>query len=70
MFFCYVTEAGQRSSALSKSFFRGLLEELTGEEATRLWAEEAQSGIEEHREGRAQAVQEDEVYAKAERFLQ
>ena len=36
------------------------LEELTEEEASRLWAEEAQRRLEEYRAGRAQAVQADE----------
>ena len=36
------------------------LEELTEEEANRLWAEEAQRRLEEYRAGRAQAVQADE----------
>ena len=45
------------------------LEELTEEEADRLWAEEAQRRLEEYRAGRAQAVQADEVHAKAERLF-
>lgn len=45
------------------------LEELTEEEANRLWSEEAQRRLEEYRAGRAQAVQADEVHAKAERFF-
>lgn len=45
------------------------LEELTEEEANRLWAEEAQRRLEEYRAGRAQAVQSDEVHAKAERIF-
>ncbi|TKB32744.1 MAG: addiction module antitoxin RelB [Nitrospira sp.] len=45
------------------------LEELTEEEANRLWAEEAQRRLEEYRAGRAQAVHEDEVHAKAERLF-
>ncbi len=45
------------------------LEELTEEEANRLWAEEAQRRLEEYRAGRAQAVQADEVHAKAERLF-
>jgi len=46
------------------------LEELSEEEANRLWAEEAQRRLGEYRVGRAQAVQADEVHAKAERFFQ
>lgn len=45
------------------------LEELTEEEANRLWAEEAQRRVEEYRAGRAQSVQADEVHAKAERLF-
>jgi len=45
------------------------LEELTEEEANRLWTEEAQRRLEEYRAGRAQAVQADEVHAKAERLF-
>jgi putative addiction module component (TIGR02574 family) len=45
------------------------LEELTEEEANRLWAEEAQRRLEEYRAGRAQAVQTDEVHAKAKRLF-
>ncbi len=45
------------------------LEELTEEEANRLWAEEAQRRLEEYRAGRTQAVQADEVHAKAERLF-
>lgn len=45
------------------------LEELTEEEANRLWAEESQRRLEEYRAGRAQAVQADEVHAKAERLF-
>ena len=45
------------------------LEELTEEEANCLWAEEAQRRLEEYRAGRAQAVQADEVHAKAERLF-
>ncbi|THJ25366.1 MAG: addiction module antitoxin RelB [Nitrospira sp. CG24E] len=45
------------------------LEELTEEEANRLWTEEAQRRLEEYRAGRAQAVQADEVHAKAERIF-
>ena len=46
------------------------LEELSEEEANRLWAEEAQRRLGEYRAGRAQAVQADEVHAKAERLFQ
>ena len=45
------------------------LEELTEEETNRLWAEETQRRLEEYRAGRAQAVQAEEVHAKAERLF-
>lgn len=46
------------------------LEELSEDEADRLWAEEAQRRFEGYRAGHARAVQADEVHAKAERLLQ
>jgi putative addiction module component (TIGR02574 family) len=45
------------------------LEELSEEEAERLWAEEAQRRLEEYRAGRAKAVRAEEVHQKAERLL-
>jgi hypothetical protein len=45
------------------------LEDLTEEEAHRLWAEEAARRLEEYRAGRAQAAQAEEVHAKAERLF-
>ena len=45
------------------------LEELSEEEADRLWAEEAQRRLEEYRAGRAKAVPAEEVYTKAERLF-
>ncbi len=45
------------------------LDELTEEEAERLWAEEAQRRLEEYRAGRAKAVPAEEVHEKAERLL-
>lgn len=45
------------------------LEELSEDEADHLWAEEAQRRLEEYRAGRAQAVQADEVHAKAEQLF-
>lgn len=45
------------------------LEELTEEEANRLWAEEAQRRLAEYRAGCAQAVQAGEVHAKVEQFF-
>lgn len=45
------------------------LEELSEEEAERLWAEEAQRRLEEYRAGHAKAIQVEEVHAKAERLF-
>jgi putative addiction module component (TIGR02574 family) len=45
------------------------LEELSEEEAERLWAEEAQRRLEEYRSGWAKANPADEVHEKAERLL-
>jgi putative addiction module component (TIGR02574 family) len=45
------------------------LEELTEEEAERLWAEESQRRLEQYREGRAKAVPAEEVHKKAENLL-
>jgi len=42
------------------------LEELSQEEAERLWAEEAQRRLDEYRAGRAKAVPAEEVAMKAE----
>jgi putative addiction module component (TIGR02574 family) len=46
------------------------LEEMTEEEAERLWAEEAERRLEEYRAGRAQAIHAEEVRMKAERLFQ
>jgi putative addiction module component (TIGR02574 family) len=45
------------------------LEELSEQEADRLWAEEAQRRLEEYRAGRASAVSASEVAEKAERLF-
>lgn len=45
------------------------LEELSEEEAERLWAEEAQRRLQEYRAGRAKASQAAEVHQKAEKLL-
>ncbi len=45
------------------------LEELSEEEADRLWADEAQRRLEEYRAGRARAVPAEEVVKKAERLF-
>jgi putative addiction module component (TIGR02574 family) len=48
---------------------RGSLEELSEEEAGRLWAEEAQRRLEEYRAGRAKVVRAQGVHEKAERLV-
>jgi len=45
------------------------LEELSEEEADRLWADEAQRRLEEYRAGRAVAVPAEEVVKRAERLF-
>jgi putative addiction module component (TIGR02574 family) len=45
------------------------LEELTEEEAERLWAEESQRRLEQYRAGRAKAVPAEEIHEKAETLL-
>jgi putative addiction module component (TIGR02574 family) len=45
------------------------LEELTEEEAGRLWAEESQRRLEQYRAGRAKAVPAEEVHRKVESLL-
>ena len=45
------------------------LEELSEEEAERLWAEEAQRRLEEYRAGRAKTIRAEEVHEIAERLL-
>ena len=45
------------------------LEELSEEEADRLWADEAQRRLEEYRAGRARGVPAEEVVKKAERLF-
>ena len=45
------------------------LEELSEEEADRLWAEEAQRRLEEYRAGHAKAVPAEEVHTKAEKLF-
>ena len=47
----------------------GSLEELSEEEAERLWAEEAQRRLEEYRAGRAKAVRAEGVVMKVERLF-
>jgi putative addiction module component (TIGR02574 family) len=45
------------------------LDELSEEEADRLWAEEAQRRLEDHHAGRSKAIPAEEVHKKAERLL-
>ena len=45
------------------------LEELSEEEADRLWAEESQRRLQEYRAGRATAVRAEDVVKKAERLF-
>lgn len=45
------------------------LEQLSEEEAERLWAQEAQRRLEEYRAGRAKAVAAEEVAKKAEKLF-
>jgi len=45
------------------------LEDLSEEEAERLWAEEAQRRLEAYRAGRAKAIEAEEVHEKAERLV-
>lgn len=45
------------------------LEEISEEEAERLWAEEAERRLDEYRAGRAQAIQAEEVRVRAERLF-
>lgn len=45
------------------------LEELTEEEAERLWAEESQRRLEHYRAGRGKAVPAEEVHKKAKSLL-
>lgn len=45
------------------------LEELSEEEAERLWVEEAERRLKEYRSGRAKAISADEVHEKAKRLI-
>ncbi len=45
------------------------LDELSPQEADRLWAEEAQRRLDEYRAGRARAIPAEEVHKKAEGLL-
>lgn len=46
------------------------LDELSEEEAEKLWAEEAQRRLEEYRAGRAKALPAEEVFKRVEELLQ
>ena len=56
-------------AALAERLLASLEEELSEEEADRLWAEEAQRRLEQYRTGRAAAVPASEVAGKAERLF-
>ncbi len=45
------------------------LDELSEEEAERLWADEAKRRLEEYRAGRAETVRAEEVHAKAQKLF-
>jgi len=45
------------------------LDELSEDEAERLWAEEAERRLKEYRAGRAKAVSAEEVHRRAQRLL-
>lgn len=45
------------------------LDELSEEEAERLWAEEAERRLKEYRAGRAKAVSAEEVHRRAQRLV-
>lgn len=45
------------------------LEDLSEEEAERLWADEAQRRLEDYRAGRAKTVQAEDVHKKAEQLF-
>ena len=55
-------------AALAQRLLRSL-EELSEEEAERLWADEAQRRLDEYRAGRARAVPVEQVMRKAERLF-
>jgi len=46
------------------------LDELSEEEAEKLWVEEAQRRLEEYRAGRAKAIPSEEVFKRVEELLQ
>ena len=58
----------QDRAALAQSLLASL-EELSPDEADRLWADEAQRRLREYRAGRAAAVRPEEVAKKAERLF-
>lgn len=61
-------EVGDRATLAERLL--ASLEEISEEEAERLWAEEAERRLDEYRAGRAQAIQAEDVRLKAERLFQ
>ncbi len=60
---------GTRDRATLAEKLLASLEELSEEEAERLWAEEAQRRLDEYRAGRAQAISVDAVHAKVDKLF-
>lgn len=60
---------GTRDRAVLAEKLLASLEELSEEEAERLWAEEAQRRLDEYRSGRAKAVSSDAVHAKVDKLF-
>lgn len=60
---------GTRDRAALAGRLLASLEELSEEEAERLWAEEAQRRLEEYRTGRAKADPAEEVHQRAEKLF-
>jgi broad specificity phosphatase PhoE len=60
--------AVQERAALAEELLASL-EDLTEEEAARLWAEESQRRLVEYQSGRAEALDADTVHERAERLL-
>jgi putative addiction module component (TIGR02574 family) len=62
-------QLGIHDRALFAERLLASLEELTEEEAERLWADEAQRRLDEYRAGRARVISRGELHAKAEKIL-
>ncbi len=60
---------GTRDRAVLAEKLLASLEELSEEEAERLWAEEAQRRLDEYRSGRAKAVSSDVVHGKVDKLF-